>query len=74
MGFMMFLNPFDATVSFLYPLKLQKTRGFLKFSGGVEIEDWREIIKISSVIQKYFFKIWLTEEFQKIFRVYWMLS
>ena len=43
MGFMMFPNPFEASVSFLYPLKLQKTRGFLKFSGGVEIEDWREM-------------------------------
>ena len=43
MVFMMFLNPFHASVSFLYPLKLQKTRGSLTFSGGVEIEDRREM-------------------------------
>ena len=34
------LNPFDAKVSFLYPLK---NIGFLIFSGGGEMEHWREI-------------------------------
>ena len=34
--------PFYANVPFLYPLKTSETKGFLTFSGGIEIGHWRE--------------------------------
>ena len=37
---MMTVNPFQANVPFLYPLKI---RGFLTFSGGIERENWLEM-------------------------------
>ena len=37
-------DPFYASGFFLYlPRKHQKTRGFLMFSGGIEIDQWHEI-------------------------------
>ena len=33
------INPFNANVPFLYPLK---TKGFLTFLGGIEMGNWRE--------------------------------
>ena len=37
------INPFDATDLFLYPLKRQKTRSFLMFSGGIERDQWYDM-------------------------------
>ena len=36
-------NPFYVNVPFLYPLKRQQTRGFLTFTGGIEMEHWGEM-------------------------------
>ena len=36
------LNPFHVNAPFLYPLKRQKTKGFLIFSGGIKMGHWRE--------------------------------
>lgn len=33
-----FFNQFQASIIFLYPLKRQKIRGFLSFSGGIEMD------------------------------------
>ena len=35
-------NPFHAIAQFLYSLKTSGTRGFLTFSAGTEMEQWRE--------------------------------
>ena len=40
------VNLFHTNVSFLYPRKRQKTRRFLTFSGGTEMEQCCEIAKI----------------------------
>ena len=34
------INSFKCTVPFLYPLKNQKTKGFLTCSGGIKMEHW----------------------------------
>ena len=36
---------FQANVPFLNPWKRLKTRGFLTFPGGIEIEHWLEMVK-----------------------------
>ena len=35
-----FFNPFHATGIFLYPLKTLEKQRFLKFSGGIERDQW----------------------------------
>ena len=37
------LNRFSSSVTFLYPWKLQKTKVFLTFSGGIEMWHWTKI-------------------------------
>ena len=39
------IDPFLANVPILYPLKHQKTFGFLVFSGGIKWEHWPEMDK-----------------------------
>ena len=34
------------------PVKHQKAKGFLMFSGGIEIENWSEKVKIKTLKQK----------------------
>ena len=40
-----FINPFEADLPFLYPLKISENerlaKGFLTFSGGIEMENWK---------------------------------
>ena len=36
-------NLFQPNVSFLYSLKRQKTKGFLAFSGGIEMKYWTKM-------------------------------
>ena len=38
------LNTFYASGLFLHPLKTSETFGFLMFSGGVERNQWHEIV------------------------------
>ena len=33
-------NPFSTNIPFLYPWKHLRTRGFLMFSDGIEVEHW----------------------------------
>ena len=35
-----FFNPFMTNIPILYPLKHQKTKGFLVFSGSIKWENW----------------------------------
>ena len=37
------INPFHATVLFLYPLKNLKIIGFPMFLGGMERDQWYEV-------------------------------
>ena len=37
------INPFSPNVTFLHPLKRQKTEGFLTFSGGSEMKYWENM-------------------------------
>ena len=44
MDFVVNFNPFLSNVPILYPLKtLEKTKGFLVFSGGIKWEHWPEM-------------------------------
>ena len=42
-SFLSTLTHFMPLVSFYIPWKLQKTRGFLMFSGGIEKDQWHEM-------------------------------
>ena len=44
------LNPFNATVSLYTPWKHQKTRGFLMFSGGIEIWILNFVVVVVAVL------------------------
>ena len=37
------INPFEINVLFLYSMRTEKARGFLTFSGVMEMEHWLEI-------------------------------
>ena len=43
MHFSKAINPFQANVPFLYPLKTSEKEGFLMFSEIVESEHWPEM-------------------------------
>ena len=42
-SFLSTLTHFMPLASFYIPWKLQKTRGFLMFSGGIEKDQWHEM-------------------------------
>ena len=44
------LMHFMPLIFFYTPLKYQKTKGFLMFSGGIETDQWYEILKIQALI------------------------
>ena len=49
------LNHFTLIFNFYFPWKLRKTRRFLTFSGGREMENWRELYKKLSQFISYLY-------------------